>query len=404
MNVTDRLCGWFSETRIARFFLEYQTLILCSILAFFLASSWAGNVMLIEAGSKYYNPIYDTVFLVLRYASYGAMGLCVLLSLLLGQYRFWPFVVYLALSWLVFFFSRSTEFMILMLAVGSMALVPRQAIFRILLAVQTVALTVIPLLAALGVFPNVIMDTERIRYSLGFTWVTSAPVVFVFASILFLYLYRKKLNNWIFCFLLQLDIFLYLLTDTKMAFSVSLLVLAVAYIWWKRPDWLGFLASRWIRLFILWLPVLLTLAALVLAMVYSESNGFLSRLNAVLSGRLANASEAWNKYGLSLFGQQITWTGQGITYKPSQHYLYVDCSYLNILLNYGLAALILVWAWCQAVLRHLYEKENLLLLAFFIIILCFSFLEVRLINPLYDPFVIAAGSYLGLARIRKEKA
>lgn len=383
---------------------EYQTLILCSILAFFLASSWAGNVMLIEAGSKYYNPIYDTVFLVLRYASYGAMGLCVLVSLLLGQYRLWPFVVYLALSGLVFFFSRSTEFMILMLAVGSMSLVPRQTVFRVVLVVQTAALTVIPLFAALRVFPNVIMDTERIRYSLGFTWVTSAPVLFVFAMMLFLYLYRKKLNGWIFCFLLQLDIFLYMLTDTKMAFFVSLLVLAVAYIWWKRPEWLGFLANRWIRLFILWLPVLLTLTALVLAMVYSESNGFLSRLNAVLSGRLANASEAWNKYGLSLFGQQITWTGQGITYKPSQHYLYVDCSYLNILLNYGLATLILVWAWCQAVLRHLYEKENLLLLAFFIIILCFSFLEVRLINPLYDPFVIAAGSYLGLAQIRKEKA
>lgn len=84
------------------------------------------------------------------------------------------------------------------------------------------------------------------------------------------------------------------------------------------------------------------------------------------------------------------------------HYLYVDCSYLNVLLNYGLVFLLLVFIWCRQVILDLYRRHDMLYLAFFVVILLFSFLEVRLVNPLYDPFIIAAGSYMGLAARRKE--
>ncbi len=391
----------FSDSRFGVFYQQYHTLILCVVLAVFLGSSWLGNVMLIESGSKYYNPLYDGAFTALRYASYAAMALCILCALGLRQYRFWPFLIYAAVTGLVFFFSRSTEFMILMLAIGSMAVLPRKTLFRMVLVIQTAALTIIPLFAALGLFPNVIMDTERIRYSLGFTWVTSAPVLFVFASTLFLHLERKRLNGWTFIFLLQLATALFILTDTKMAFFTTMLVLVIAVIWWQKPCWLQWLENRWVKLVILWLPVVLTIVAILLAGLYQDS-GFMAKLNDILSGRLANAAEAWQKYGLTLFGQNIVWTGQGITYKPSMHYLYVDCSYLNVLLNYGLVFLLLVFIWCRQVILDLYRRHDMLYLAFFVVILLFSFLEVRLVNPLYDPFIIAAGSYMGLAARRKE--
>lgn len=401
MTVFNTLTERFSESRFGAFFRQYQTLILCVVLAVFLGSSWLGNVMLIESGSKYYNPVYDGTFTALRYASYAAMALCILCALGLRQYRLWPFVIYAAVTGLVFFFSRSTEFMILMLAIGSMAVLPRKTLFRVILVIQAAALTIIPLFAALGLFPNVVMDTERIRYSLGFTWVTSAPVLFVFASMLFLHLERKRLTGWIFVFLLQLATALFILTDTKMAFFTTMLVLVIAVIWWQKPNWLDCLENRWVKLVILWLPVVLTIVAMLLAGLYQDS-GFMAKLNDILSGRLANAAEAWQKYGLTLFGQNIVWTGQGITYKPSMHYLYVDCSYLNVLLNYGLVFLLLVFSWCRQVVLDLYRRHDMLYLAFFVVILLFSFLEVRLVNPLYDPFIIAAGSYMGLAARRKE--
>lgn len=401
MTIFDTLTERFSDSRFGVFYRQYQTLILCVILAVFLGSSWLGNVMLIESGSKYYNPVYDGTFTALRYASYAAMALCILCALGLRQYRLGPILIYATVTGLVFFFSRSTEFMILMLAIGSMAVLPRKTLFRMVLVIQAAALTIIPLFAALGLFPNVIMDTERIRYSLGFTWVTSAPVLFVFASMLFLHLERKHLTGWIFVFLLQLATALFILTDTKMAFFTTMLVLVITLIWCQKPHWLNWLENRWVKLVILWLPVILTIVAVLLAVFYTDS-GFMARFNDMLSGRLANAAEAWQKYGLSLFGQNIVWTGQGITYKPSMHYLYVDCSYLNILLNYGLVFLLLVLYWCRQVVLDLYRRHDMLYLAFFVVILLFSFLEVRLANPLYDPFIIAAGSYLGLADRRKE--
>lgn len=401
MTIFDTLTERFSDSRFGVFYRQYQTLILCVILAVFLGSSWLGNVMLIESGSKYYNPVYDGTFTALRYASYAAMALCILCALGLRQYRLWPILIYATVTGLVFFFSRSTEFMILMLAIGSMAVLPRKTLFRMVLVIQAAALTIIPLFAALGLFPNVIMDTERIRYSLGFTWVTSAPVLFVFASMLFLHLERKRLSGWTFIFLLQLATALFILTDTKMAFFTTILVFVIALILWQKPHWLNWLENRWVKLVILWLPVVLTIVAMLLAGLYQDS-GFMAKLNDILSGRLANAAEAWQKYGLTLFGQNIVWTGQGITYKPSMHYLYVDCSYLNVLLNYGLIFLLLVFIWCRQVVLDLYRRHDMLYLAFFVVILLFSFLEVRLVNPLYDPFIIAAGSYMGLAARRKE--
>ena len=401
MTVFETLTERFADSGFGCFYRQYQVLILCTVLALFLGSSWLGNVMLIESASEYYNQIYDTVFLVLRYASYAAMALCILCALGLRQYRLWPFVIYLAVTGLVFFFSRSTEFMILMLAVGSMAVLPRKTLFRVVLIIQTATLTMIPLFAALGLFPNVIMDTERIRYSLGFTWVTSAPVLFVFASMLFLHLERKRLNGWIFVFLLQLATALFILTDTKMAFFTTIFVLVITLTWWQKPSWLDWLENRWVKLVVLWLPVILTIVAMLLAGLY-QGAGFMGKLNDILSGRLANAAEAWQKYGLSFFGQSIVWAGQGITYKPGMQYLYVDCSYLNILLNYGLIFLLLVFSWCRQVVLDLYQRHDLLYLAFFVVILLFSFVEVRLINPLYNPFILAGGSYIKLTERRKE--
>lgn len=403
MEILNTATQRFSESRVGTFYRQYQVLILCSVLALFLGSSWLGNVLLIESASRYYNSVYDIIFTVLRYASYAAMAVCILFSLGLKQYRFWPFIVHALTTVLVFFFCRSTEFMILMLVVGSMAVLPRRTLFWVVLIIQAGALTIIPLFAALGLFPNVIMDTERIRYSLGFTWVTSAPVLFVFASMLFLHLERRRLNGWMFFLLLQVATALFILTDTKMAFFTALLILAIGLIWWKKPHWLHVLENRWVREVILWLPVVLTVIALLLAVFYQDT-GVMAKVNDILSGRLANAAEAWQKYGLSLLGQPITWTGQGITYKPSMHYLYVDCSYLNILLNYGVIFLLLVLYWCRKVILNLYRRHDMLYLAFFVVIILFSFLEVRLINPLYDPFVVAAGSYLGLAARRKETA
>lgn len=401
MTVFETLTERFADSGFGCFYRQYQVLILCTVLALFLGSSWLGNVMLIESASEYYNQIYDTVFLVLRYASYAAMALCILCALGLRQYRLWPFVIYLAVTGLVFFFSRSTEFMILMLAVGSMAVLPRKTLFRVVLIIQTATLTIIPLFAALGLFPNVVMDTERIRYSLGFTWVTSAPVLFVFASMLFLHLERKRLNGWIFVFLLQLATALFILTDTKMAFFTTIFVLVITLTWWQKPSWLDCLENRWVKLVVLWLPVILTIVAMLLAGLY-QGAGFMGKLNDILSGRLANAAEAWQKYGLSFFGQNIVWAGQGITYKPGMQYLYVDCSYLNILLNYGLIFLLLVFSWCRQVVLDLYRRHDMLYLAFFVVILLFSFVEVRLINPLYNPFILAGGSYIKLTERRKE--
>ena len=44
MEILNTATQRFSESRVGTFYRQYQVLILCSVLALFLGSSWLGNV------------------------------------------------------------------------------------------------------------------------------------------------------------------------------------------------------------------------------------------------------------------------------------------------------------------------------------------------------------------------
>ena len=50
---------------------------------------------------------------------------------------------------------------------------------------------------------------------------------------------------------------------------------------------------------------------------------------------------AWYKYGITLFGQKISWITQS-QWLSELRYDYVDSSFLNVLFNYGVVILVLI--------------------------------------------------------------
>ena len=73
--------------------------------------------------------------------------------------------------------------------------------------------------------------------------------------------------------------------------------------------------------------------------LYNVGSGISYYLNIALTGRLQLASMAWYKYGITLFGQKISWITQS-QWLSELRYDYVDSSFLNILFNYGIVILI----------------------------------------------------------------
>lgn len=79
-----------------------------------------------------------------------------------------------------------------------------------------------------------------------------------------------------------------------------------------------------------------------LMLAYSAGNSIAVKINSLMTGRLALASDALRDYGLSLFGHSLPQVGNGGSAFARPDYNFVDISYNLILLQFGIIALIIV--------------------------------------------------------------
>ena len=87
---------------------------------------------------------------------------------------------------------------------------------------------------------------------------------------------------------------------------------------------------------------LFTIVMILGALAYHEGFSFAEKLNEWNHYRLSNASNMFDSVGLSLFGKSFANIGAGGSTIISPNYNFVDCSYLLILLRYGVITLIMI--------------------------------------------------------------
>ena len=100
------------------------------------------------------------------------------------------------------------------------------------------------------------------------------------------------------------------------------------------------------------------------------------------------------EYGLSLFGKNIEWVGFGVGADPTKVYNYVDCSYVQILLSYGIIILLIVIFAYFLIIKQAYVKKDYMFILIILSILILNITEPRLINIIYNPFIISASFFL----------
>ena len=80
----------------------------------------------------------------------------------------------------------------------------------------------------------------------------------------------------------------------------------------------------------------LVIFSIVLSYFYDSSAAFWKVLDSTLEARLAFGKQGFEDFGVKLFGQKIDMIGNGGTTKYQGEYFFLDCSYVNILLTWGL--------------------------------------------------------------------
>ena len=135
--------------------------------------------------------------------------------------------------------------------------------------------------------------------------------------------------------------------------------------------------------------LLLSLVMLVLTRGYSDS-AFMQKIDYLFSNRLSLGRLALNQYDVPLFGQEVIMQGAGYSEtSPLGYYFYIDCSYIKMLVCYGLVVSIFIWM-AYTLLGHRAVKAHDIYLIWVIgVIGLHCTMEHHLMEIAYNPFLLA---------------
>ena len=264
-------------------------------------------------------------------------------------------------------------------------------IIKITCFVQGIYLAICIVLSQLGIIQDYIFDPNaRGRHGMGFVWTTTAPILYFFFMMSYVYLRKKKMHTIEFVVLEIINYWLFVLTDARMSFYLSscmLLFIFVMRFYWENKSYV-----KIVNMALVLSPIIMCGIAIALHAGYDGTNERWNSLNSLLSGRLSLGYSGLEKYGVTLFGQPIRWIGYSHG-AAAGTYNYVDCSYLQILLENGAISLVLVVAAYVYVMYMAVKVKDFYLQTVILFIVVFSITEPRLMNLGFNPFPILAAGF-----------
>lgn len=260
----------------------------------------------------------------------------------------------------------------------------------------SVALAFTVLSAALGVIDNYVMETsERTRQYLGFRYALYPPQVGFVITCLCVYLYGKTCRPAMYVALLLLNTVLFVLSDARLSFYLSVLLLALSVLVRTRVSRL--LSFKLVALLAIGSFVVCAAFSVFFTLAYDHSVGWMKDLDAsgLLGGRLRLGKDAIETYGISLLGQRVDLVGNGLTstgeWVRIGQYNYIDCLYVQLLVRYGVLFSSIVLALLTVVNYSAWHKCDFQLLMCQLVIALHCVVDDMSLWIYFNPFMILIG-------------
>lgn len=311
--------------------------------------------------------------------------------------KFFVFLIILiAFSWVGYNVSNLRELILTVLFIYEARNVDFRKILVAYISLLTVYSVITILASVLGFFS---VDTisvvssfgagERQRNNLGFYWVTYGPNIFMTIVLAWVYL-KKRIHKHIITVivLLVINVLYYISTDTRAVFAEIILLLVLAILANYKKYHVA--RSKFVQTIITLSFAFMAIISILLTLGYYRFT-WIQSLNNILSNRLFYSAQAFIKYPISLFGNIIKWNMVG---SAELGYFYVDSSYIQILLQYGIVVFVVILVLFSA-LMHSYQKSNDIVgvICLFVIAI-HSITDPQLFLIMYNPFVLEIGKIL----------
>lgn len=286
--------------------------------------------------------------------------------------------------------SRMINIMDTFLFIYSARNLDLRKIIKVTLNLHITLMLSILLSAFIGIIKNDIWyrPDYSIRYGLGYKYTTFTANYFFHMVLMYIYLKGEKKINIIECIAIAaINYCIYYLTDTRAVYYLIVATIILTYIVGKIKNINTEKSSIKNLIYQYCIPILAVLTVII-TIKYNPSNHLFKMIDEALTGRLTLSHSALETYGISLLGQNIEWVTGGSSLEINHLYNYVDSSYINILLNYGMIMLIFVCIGFSKVGKSAMLNNDKYLIIVLIVLGIHSVTDPQLIELGYNPFLL----------------
>ena len=243
--------------------------------------------------------------------------------------------------------------------------------------------------------PNLIYtDFFRVRSSWGIGFPTDFASYMIFLSI-FAWIAWREVSDWFFLFLGGLSFVLgYFIAESRTSSFCSLVFILLVLLHMIRNRSLFQKIGSVLEWFFCFSFPIFGVLVFFLLYLYRNGNGFAAQINLWVTRRLEYTVNAYELYGVKLFGSEMNLIGHGGSLIPRNDFLFIDSTYPLILIHYGAVTFIVLMTFW--VFMSIYAKcsdDKRLLYGLFLISL-HSISEHHFMEVNYNVFLVLPFSVL----------
>lgn len=285
---------------------------------------------------------------------------------------------------LVYFQTNRLNFLVYSMLLVLLVNVDMKVVLRNYVVVAGILVVGVFLLSLVGMVPNLQYNRAGvIRNSFGFIYPTDFASHCFYLFLAFSYLLKDKFIWTRSLFGVLLSAFIIKYCDARLN-ALSILLATVIFIYFYYSN------GKKLKIFAL-LPysaVVFASTVTYLSYKFSWSNPFLVSINKLITGRLALGRNAFDTFGVHLFGtRNVQFIGSGGKTESVIGYNYVDSSYVQMLFTYGIVPVVLLIIIYVVASRKQYKDAQYLLVAILSLIAFNCMIEAFWFVPTYNIFM-----------------
>ena len=285
---------------------------------------------------------------------------------------------------LVYFQTNRLNFLVYSMLLVLLVNVDMKVVLRNYVVVAGILVVGVFLLSLVGMVPNLQYNRAGvIRNSFGFIYPTDFASHCFYLFLAISYLLKDKFIWTRSLFGVLLSAFIIKYCDARLN-ALSILLATVIFIYFYYSN------GKKIKIFALLPYSAVVFASIVtyLSYKFSWSNPFLVSINKLITGRLALGRNAFDTFGVHLFGtRNVQFIGSGGKTESVIGYNYVDSSYVQMLFTYGIVPVVLLLIIYVVVSRKQYKEGQYLLVAILSLIAFNCMIEAFWFVPTYNIFM-----------------